>query len=230
MKRFSPCAISAVVLSTVLFATRSFAADPVAVTANSVAVAPAGHIELFNGKDFTGWAFFMRTNAAATDTWAVTNGLIHCTGKPNGFARTAEAYRDYKVIVEWRFVTAPPRADNTGVMVHMQLPDAVWPKTIECQGMHDKQGEFWMQGGATCKGHDTPQTRHVTFTGPSNEKPVGEWNLFEAECKGDNVKVYINGKLMNEAAECNVTSGFIGLQSEGAEIEVRKVALDPLKS
>ena len=223
MKRFYPYLVSAAALAAALIATRSFAADSTPIT-------PTSHVELFNGKDFTGWSFFMRTNAAPENTWTVTNGLIHCTGKPNGFARTAQAYRNYKVTVEWRFVKAPPRADNTGVMVHMQLPDAVWPRTIECQGQHDKQGEFWMQGGATCKGHDTKETRHVTSSEPSNEKPVGEWNTFEAECKGDNVKVYINGKLLNEAAECNVSSGFIGLQSEGAEIEVRKVALDPLKS
>lgn len=202
---------------------------PYCLAADTAAIAPTGHVELFNGKDFTGWTFYMRSNATPEKTWAVTNGVIHCVGKPPGFARTEQAYRDYKVTVEWRFVKIAPKADNTGVLVHMQLPDAVWPKTIECQGQHDKQGEFWMQGGATCKGHDTKETRHVTSAEPSNEKPVGEWNLFEAECKGDDVKVSINGKLMNEAAECNVSSGFIGLQSEGAEIEVRKVSLDPLK-
>jgi hypothetical protein len=223
MKRFHPYIVFGLILCGAIFAPHCFAED-------AAPIMPTGHVELFNGKDFAGWAFCMRTNAPTENTWAVTNGLIHCTGRPNGFVRTQQAYRDYKVHVEWRFVKAPPRADNTGVMVHMQLPDAVWPRTIECQGMHDKQGEFWMQGGATCKGHDTQATRHVTTAEPSNEKPVGEWNVFEAECKGDNIKVYVNGKLMNEAAECNVSAGFIGLQSEGAEIEVRKVSLDPLKS
>ena len=132
--------------------------------------------------------------------------------------------------VEWRFVKVAPKADNTGVLVHMQLPEKVWPKCVECQGIHDKQGEFWMQGGATCKGHETAETRHVTTPEASNEKPVGEWNTFQAECAGSNVKVFINGRLMNEAVECNVSSGFIGIQSEGADIEVRKVYLVPLKS
>ena len=38
----------------------------------------------------------------------------------------------------------------------------------------------------------------------------------------------VNGKSMNKLAGSNVTSGFIGIQSEGAEIEVRKVQLRPI--
>ena len=39
----------------------------------------------------------------------------------------------------------------------------------------------------------------------------------------------VNGKLMNIATECNETSGMIGIQSEGTEIEVRKIYAEPLK-
>jgi hypothetical protein len=43
------------------------------------------------------------------------------------------------------------------------------------------------------------------------------------------VKAFVNGKLMNETTECTVTSGFIGFQSEGAEFEIRKVFLEPIR-
>ena len=33
----------------------------------------------------------------------------------------------------------------------------------------------------------------------------------------------------NTATECIETSGIVGIQSEGAEIEVRKVCVEPLK-
>ena len=46
--------------------------------------------------------------------------------------------------------------------------------------------------------------------------------------RGKTDRLLVNDKLMNEATECNVQSGFIGLQSEGAEIEIRKVTLEPL--
>ena len=69
----------------------------------------------------------------------------------------------------------------------------------------------------------------VPLRGDSNEKSVGEWNTNVTVCAGNDVKAFINGKFMNEITECTITSGFIGIQSEGGEIEIRKVYLEPLK-
>jgi len=186
--------------------------------------------DLFNGKDFTGWTFFMKNNADPMQTWSVTNGVIHCVGKPAGYLRTKKGYHDYRLTVEWRFVKVARHADNTGVLVNMQLPDAVWPKCVECQGQNQKQGDFWLQGGATAEGHPDDGRRpiHVAMTAAPNEKPVGEWNIYQVIASGDTVQIIVNGKSMNRITGCNVSAGFIGFQSEGAEIEVRKVQLEPL--
>src|SRR4051812_40538229 len=41
-------------------------------------------IELFNGKDLTGWSWFSPTEGAKLDqTWSVVDGAMHMTGKPN---------------------------------------------------------------------------------------------------------------------------------------------------
>jgi hypothetical protein len=191
------------------------------------AIAPAGRIELFNGRDFSGWTFCLRTNAEPSQTWTVTNGVMHCAGQPFGYLRTEKSYRDYKLTIEWRFVKAAPRADNSGVLLHVQPPDNVWPKCIESQGQYQHQGDLILLGGATCKGHETPQTRVVRSASPHNEKPAGEWNTYEIVCRGDTLKSYVNGKLMNEATACSVTSGTIAIQSEGGEWELRKIHLDP---
>jgi hypothetical protein len=82
--------------------------------------------------------------------------------------------------------------------------------------------------GATCKGHDTPATRGARSTAERNEKPAGEWNTYQIEASGDNLKVFVNGRLMNEATECSLRSGAIAIQSEGGEWEVRKVTIEPL--
>src|SRR5215471_6833430 len=89
------------------------------------AIAPTGKVELFNGKDFSGWTFSLASNAAPAGTFAVSNGLMHCTGQPYGYVRTEKNYRDYKLTVEWRFVKIAPRADNSGVFVHLQPPDQI---------------------------------------------------------------------------------------------------------
>src|ERR1700686_2918794 len=81
-------------------------------------IAPARHpVELFNGKDFTGWTFCMKNGADPAKTWSVTNGVIHCTGRPTGYLRTRQGYSNYVLTVEWRFVKIAPKADNTGVLV-----------------------------------------------------------------------------------------------------------------
>src|SRR5512143_564066 len=173
-------------------------------------IVPSASVELFNGKDFSGWTFCMRDNVDPATVWSVTNGVIHCTGKAVGYLRTKESYREYKLTVEWRFVKVAPRADNTGVLVHMQSPDKVWPPCVQVQGKHDAQGDLFLMAGAESKEHrgidaNTALPKRV----PSNEKPVGEWNTVEAECRGDSVKAFVNGKLINETTEYTVTSGFI---------------------
>jgi hypothetical protein len=192
-------------------------------------ITPTSRIDLFNGKDFAGWTFTLRSNAEPANTFTVTNGVIHCTGQPPGYARTEKSYRDYKLTAEWRFVKIAPKADNTGIFVHINPPDNVWPACVEVQGAHGKQGDLRMNGGATCKGHETAETKNADAQSPSNEKPPGEWNTFEVECSGDAIKLWTNGKLINEIAGCSASSGAIGIQSEGGEIEVRKIFVEPLK-
>jgi hypothetical protein len=212
--------IAALALGTLLV-TSSFA--------DEIAITPTKRIDLFNGKDFIGWTFTMRSNAPSAETWTVTNGVIHCTGRPPGYARMDSIYRDYKLTVEWRFVRIAPKADNTGVFVHINPPDKIWPACVEVQGAHGKLGDLRMNGGATCKGHETDETKNADAQAPSNEKPPGEWNMFEVECSGDTIKLWTNGKLMNEITGCSASSGAIGIQSEGGEVEVRKMFLEPLK-
>jgi hypothetical protein len=195
------------------------------------AITPTNHIELFNGRNFTGWTLCMKDNAGPMQTWSVTNGVIHCTGKPIGYIRTRQNYRDYRLTIEWRFVKIAPKADNSGVLVHMQLPDKVWPMCIQNQGKSGRQGDLFVMAGAECKEHkgldaNTP----VPMRGESSEKPVGEWNTNVTVCAGNDLKACINGKFMNEITECTISSGFIGIQSEGGDIEIRKITLEPLKS
>jgi len=192
-------------------------------------IVPHSHIELFNGHNLANWTTCMRTNGDSSATWTVTNGVIHCTGQPVGYLRTLTGYSDYKLSVTWRFVKIAPKLDNTGVLVHMQAPDKVWPPCVQVQGKHDHQGDLFVMAGAECKEHkgmdaNTPVVMH----GESAEEPVGEWNTSETFCTGATVTAYINGKRMNTITECTVTNGFIGFQSEGADMEIRSASLDPL--
>jgi 3-keto-disaccharide hydrolase len=205
----------------------------------SLALLVAGHktwsspndagVELFDGRDFTGWTFCMKDDADPMKTWSVTNGVIHCTGRPIGYMRTKQAYSNYVVTVVWRFVKVTPKADNTGVLVHIQAPDRVWPVCIQNQGKSGRQGDLFLMEGAGAKEHkglnkNTP----VPMRGPPNENPVGDWNTNMTVCAGTEVKAIINGKWENELTQCTISSGFVGIQSEGGDIEIRRIYLAPL--
>jgi hypothetical protein len=187
-------------------------------------------VALFNGKDFSGWTFCMKDNADPLKTWSVTNGVIHCTGKPIGYLRTTQSYSNYFLTVEWRFVKIAPKADNTGVLVHIQPPDQVWPRCIQVQGKHDRQGDLFCMEGAEAKEHKgMDKNTPVPMRGASQENPVGEWNKAETICIRNQVESFINGQFVNEISECTATNGFIGIQSEGGDIEIRAIYFSPLK-
>lgn len=187
-------------------------------------------VALFNGKDFTGFTFCMKNGADPMETWSVTNGVIHCTGKPIGYIRTTQSYSNYFLTVEYRFVKVAPKADNSGILVHIQSPDKVWPQCVQVQGKHERLGDLFLMEGAEAKEHKgMDKNTPVPFRGPSRENPVGEWNTCETICKNNKVVSFINGYFMNEITECTLNGGYIGIQSEGGEIEVRSIYFSALK-
>jgi hypothetical protein len=170
----------------------------------------------------------MRGNTDPAKTWSVSDGVIHCTGQPYGYARTTQTYHDYKLTCVWRFVKVAPHADNSGIFVHTQLPDKVWPECIECQGQYQHQGDLMLHAGVSADGHPVAtQTILLRQNGPQNENPAGEWNTNEIVCAGGTLDLFVNGREMNHITGCNLTSGFIGIQSEGGDLEVRKLTLKP---
>lgn len=187
-------------------------------------------VALFNGRDFSGWTFCMKGNADPAKTWSVTNGVIHCTGKPVGYLRTTQSYSNYFLTVEWRFVKIAPKADNTGILVHIQPPDQVWPRCVQIQGKHGRQGDIFLMEGAEAKEHKgMDKNTAVPMRFASVENPVGQWNLAETICVRNQVESFINGKFVNEISDCTLNQGCIGIQSEGGEIEIRAISFSPLK-
>ena len=210
----------AVWLTLLASATLAFAAE---------ATTPAAKVELFNGKDTVGWV--VHPAETSKETWSIKDGILACTGKPSGFLRTEKSYKQYRFTVEWRFT----KTGNTGVVVHMTPPDAIWPKSIECQGMHKNQGDFYFWNGATLTGGtELKDKKSGKIRGyrlgkqADAEKPAGEWNTFTTVCDGNTVTILVNGKEVNKATGTNLSEGFIGLQVEGGAFEVKRCTLEPL--
>ena len=68
----------------------------------AIAEPPAQWVDLFNGKDLTGW---VNVNTDE-DTWRVEDGLLVCKGTPIGVMRTEKQYENFVLHVEWRHMEA----------------------------------------------------------------------------------------------------------------------------
>ncbi len=60
------------------------------------------------------------------------------------------------------------------------------------------------------------------------DKPLGEWTHIRILAMGEEVYYFVNGTLANHALRVKPAKGRIQIQSEGAEIFVRKVEMTPL--
>ena len=60
------------------------------------------------------------------------------------------------------------------------------------------------------------------------EKPLGEWNRIECIADGAKLTVLLNGVTVNECFDVKPSKGRIQVQSEGAELFVRRVDVVPL--
>lgn len=146
------------------------------------AVTPMKPMELFNGRDLSGWnAYSREPGAAAAQTWKVEDGVIKSTGTPPGYIHTVGRYRDYKLTVQWRWAgPAPttakgePRSRNSGVLVHSQgdhVPAGYgWPRSLECQLAEGNAGDFWVIGGVETDQWRTTKARAVAEAASGDEK------------------------------------------------------------
>jgi len=81
-----------------------------------------------------------------------------------------------------------------------------------------------------CRFDIDPNWRDRFETGiAANENPIGEWNVAELVCRGDEVTAIFNGKVVNRGFGARPTKGRIQLQAEGCAIEFRRVTISPAK-
>jgi hypothetical protein len=78
-------------------------------------------------------------------------------------------------------------------------------------------------------GRDPEWADKLGFRGRRDvEKKPGRWNRLEIVASGSDLVFTLNGKLVNRATAVRPTSGRIQIQSEGAEIFIRKMVISPL--
>ncbi len=205
------------------------------------------------------------------------DGVLNVSGRGYGYVGTKKAYRDYHLVLEFKWGTKTwgareKKAKDNGVLLHGYGPHGAyggtWMASIEAQiieggvgdilvlspkladgtelttslsaefGLDRDKEKIWRKGEPrqvvtkgriNWKGRDEDWADRVGFRGREDvESPAGEWNRLEVIAKGDTLQYFVNGALVNEAFDCKPSEGKVLLQTEGAEMIVRRYELWPL--
>ncbi|PST84329.1 DUF1080 domain-containing protein [Pedobacter yulinensis] len=170
-------------------------------------------IELFNGRDLTGW------KATGKNQWVVKNGVL--TSPRSGSNLVSERkFKDFKLAIEFRY----PKGSNSGVYLRgrheVQIEDS--PK--------DAHPSSVLFGGVY--GFLTPS--EINSLGPDT------WQRFEITLIGRMVTIVTNGKTVISNQEIpGITGGALDsreaedgpiyFQGDHGPIEFRKVTITPAK-
>lgn len=202
-------------------------------------------ISLLNGTDLGGW----HVDVPATDTtpglpspFSTRNGRLIIAGEPRGHLITDASYRDYRLVVQYRFPGTP---GNAGVLIHASRPRALYemfPQSIEVQMASGNAGDFWCiveditvpdmvrrRGPRAEWGITEGKGRRITRLVDGAERPLGAWNELVVEALGRTVTVRLNGLLVNEGTGATADRGQIAIQSEGAAVEIRRISITPVR-
>jgi hypothetical protein len=153
--------------------------------------------------------------------------LLHSTGQDGGYSGT------WMYSIECQIIEG-----GTGDLLvvgdgsdRFELTSSVAPEKQNGTYVFRPEGEpaTIHSGRINWYGRDPGWQDVLGFRGEKDiEKPVGEWNRIECIAREGEITILLNGKLVNHAIDVKPKRGRIQIQSEGAEMFVRKVELIPL--
>jgi hypothetical protein len=188
----------------------------------------SGFREVFNGKDFTGWA-------GPLENYEVREGAIVCRPKKGGNIHTQEEFTDFVARLEYKL----PPAGNNGLAI--RYPGKGRPST---EGMCEVQ---ILDDDARQYAKLDPRQYNGSAYGmvPAHRgylRPTGEWNFIEVTVRGPKVGVELNGTRILDADLSKVTefkgnephpgkdrtSGYFGFCGHNDPVEFRNIQIKPL--
>lgn len=183
--------------------------------------------DLFNGRDLSGWKTIVQIRDAtdkkkvthkADDgkTFSVKNGVIVVSGSPQGYFYTDKSYRNYVLRFDWKFA----KDGNSGLLVHIQPPHEVWPKSVEVQGMQSQHGKIFAIRGAKGEFKTDANAQKSAIR-------MADWNTTEVTVKNGEISSKING-IPISTGKADVMEGPFGLQSEGSELYFKNIKIKVL--
>jgi len=130
-------------------------------------VRPTEVIKLFDGKSLGDCYTYLQDTKYEDPrkVFRVTDGMLHITGDGLGSLITNKEYRDYHVVLEfkWGEKVHPPRTEKTkdsGLLIHSRGADGgyngIWMPSIEVQIIEGGMGDYILVSGKGTDGNPAP--------------------------------------------------------------------------
>src|SRR3954471_20121713 len=193
---------------------------------------------------------FVNVNCAK-NTWSWNDGVVHCTGKPTGVARSTKEYTNFELVAQWQHLQS---GGNSGIFVWAPkdaltgLKPGSLPKTgIEVQALdHGYVEQFEKSTGKkpdwfTTNGDVFPVEKSKmkpfppvapdgrrSFPRKNLSKGVGQWNHYYVRAINGEIRLWVNGEEVSGGTDIQPRSGYLCLESEGAPVEFKELRIRTL--
>lgn len=173
------------------------------------------------------------------NTWNKKGEELICKGLPIGVIRSEKKYENFILHIEWKHMEA---GGNSGTFVwskaepgENRLPDGVEVQMLELDWVNQNirngekppiayvHGELFGVGGVKTIPDNPRGERSKSVENRCLGK--GEWNVYDVVCVDGTIKLSVNGKFVNGISQSSQKSGYICLESEGAEIHFRNLRI-----
>lgn len=175
-------------------------------------------IELFNGKDLTGW------RQAGPGRFTVEDGAMVTHGGMGMLWYEQKKFRDFVLEVEWK---VNHRCNNSGIF--LRFPEKSDDPWYAVRNGYEVQIDDCSKDGLI---HQTGAIYDISPATRVASKPAGEWNLYEIKVVGQHYTVVLNGEKVNEFDGDRGRDGYIGLQNHDpiSRASFRRVRVREIKS
>jgi uncharacterized protein (TIGR03067 family) len=151
----------------------------------------AGWVQLFNGKDLTGW----KTLPGDPGVWTVEDGALVADKGPTYLFTEKGGHEDFHLRVEAKV----DAASDAGV-IFRSAPEIRAGKnnTVTYTSGYEAQINLrpgWpVHTGSLCWARGKTAGESVLKTGPLNPHQPGEWFVLEVMARGNHIRVLVNGR------------------------------------
>lgn len=197
-----------------------------------------GFVDLFNGKDLTGWE-----NPYDWGKSEVKDGEIHLTtDKKKFFLVTEKKFKDFIFEAE---IKMPEGKSNSGLMFRChKKKNKIWGYQAECDpsdrrwsgGLYDEGRRRWLNPSRDTKPKEG-SGYEKNLSGEWDAKKLGalkrhDWNKYRIECKGSEIKISVNGVLTTHIIDTTDAEGYLAIQHHGEKGKIyrfRNIRVKELK-